>query len=409
MELLIYVLKLKKVWDLDIFDEDGFANSLSGISKVQERKENRMLTKLYVNNYRCLVNFEIEFDHLVLLLGTNGSGKTSIFDILYSIRRLIIDNDRVSEIFSLDDMTVWLDSKTQTFELSLSGNEGVYVYRLLLEFNKEAKRLQIDSETLHYNGKRLFEFIQGKVEMNLDDESGLGYPSDVTRSALTIVSDDYENKRISWFKKWIEMLFILNLQPKAMSSSSDKESSWLNPDGTNFVSWYRYISQEHQDKIPKIFKYLQESIPGFDSFKLETAGKSKNLKVGFRSDDDSQKTEYFDFDRISDGQRVLIVLHLLLVGLKDMGHTLMLDEPENYVALAEIQPWLMELSDACGVSIPQIIMISHHPELIDYFGAEKCRMIDREPLGPTRVKPVPTQFEGSLKLSEVIARGWEHE
>ncbi|MCB5271382.1 MAG: AAA family ATPase [Candidatus Cloacimonetes bacterium] len=368
-----------------------------------------MLTKLYVNNYRCLVNFEIEFDNLVLLLGTNGSGKTSIFDILYSIRRLIIDNDRVSEIFSLDDMTVWLDSKTQTFELTVSGNEGIYVYKLLVEFNKEAKRLQIDSETLHYNGKRLFEFMQGKVEMQLDDKAALGYPSDVTRSALTIVSDDYENKRITWFKKWFEMLFILNLQPKAMKPSSDNESSWLNPDGRNFVSWYRYISQEHQDKIPKIFKYLQESIPGFDSFKLETAGKSRTLKVGFRSEDKSQKTEYFDFDRISDGQRVLIVLHLLLVGLKDMGHTLMLDEPENYVALAEIQPWLMELGDACGVSIPQIIIISHHPELIDYFGAEKCRLIDREPLGPTRVKPVPTQFEGSLKLSEVIARGWEHE
>lgn len=79
MELLIYVLKLKKVWDLDIFDEDGFANSLSGISKVQERKENRMLTKLYVNNYRCLVNFEIEFDNLVLIpssLKRQGKAKT---------------------------------------------------------------------------------------------------------------------------------------------------------------------------------------------------------------------------------------------------------------------------------------------------------------------------------------------
>jgi predicted ATP-binding protein involved in virulence len=56
-----------------------------------------MLTKMYVNNYRCLVNFEIEFGNLTLLLGTNGSGKTTIFDILYKIRRLVIDNDRVGE------------------------------------------------------------------------------------------------------------------------------------------------------------------------------------------------------------------------------------------------------------------------------------------------------------------------
>jgi len=368
-----------------------------------------MLTKMYVNNYRCLVNFEIEFDTLTLLLGANGSGKTSIFDILYNIRRLVIDNDRVGEIFSLDDMTVWIDSKMQTFELSVKGNAGLYVYKLVIEYNKDDKRLQIDSETLHYNGKRLFEFNKGKVEMHLNDRSGLGYPADPTRSALTIVSENYENKKITWFKQWIEMLFILSIQPKTMSAIAESESSWLNLDGSNFVSWYRYISQEHQEKIPEIFNYLRESIPGYDSFKLENVGKSKILKVGFRSEDKSQKTQYFDFDHISDGQRVLIVLHMLIIGLKDMGHTLMLDEPENYVALAEIQPWLMELSDACGIRIPQIIVISHHPELIDYFGIKKCKLIEREPLGPTRVKPLPAQIDGGLKLSEVIARGWEHE
>ncbi len=49
-----------------------------------------MLTKLYANNYRCLVNFEVEFDSLTLLLGPNGGGKTSIFDLLYNLRKLII-------------------------------------------------------------------------------------------------------------------------------------------------------------------------------------------------------------------------------------------------------------------------------------------------------------------------------
>ena len=87
----------------------------------------------------------------------------------------------------------------------------------------------------------------------------------------------------------------------------------------------------------------------------------------------------------------------------------MMDEPENYVALREIQPWLMELSDVCGVKIPQIIIISHHPELIDYFGVEKSRLIVREPLGPARVKQIFNRFEDSLKLSELIARGWENE
>ena len=369
-----------------------------------------MLTKLYVNNYRCLVNFEIEFDNLILLLGTNGSGKTSIFDILYNIRTLIIDNAKIYEVFSTDDLTAWMDSQEQIFELHVKGNGGNYVYRLVVSHQKEQGKLRIDRETLSYEGKPIFSFEQGEIHLYNDHfNQGPTFTFDWYLSGLSMVAPRNDNTKLNWFKDWIKMLFIVNLQPRAIGSVSEGESTWLNRDGTNFVSWYRYISQEHQDKLFDLISHLRQSIPGFDSLKLETAGKHRMLKVGFHDGDKQAKTIFFDFDRLSDGQRVLLILHMLLISLKDMGHTLMLDEPENYVALAEIQPWLMELSDASGVSIPQIIIISHHPELIDYFGAEKCRLIDREPLGPTRVKPVPTQFEGSLKLSEVIARGWEHE
>ncbi len=92
--------------------------------------------------------------------------------------------------------------------------------------------------------------------------------------------------------------------------------------------------------------------------------------------------------------------------MQDMGHTVLIDEPENYVSLPEIQPWLMELNDACGGGFPQAVLISHHPELIDYLGPECGKWIERDPLGPTRVKDLPKQIEKGLKLSEQIARGW---
>jgi hypothetical protein len=96
----------------------------------------------------------------------------------------------------------------------------------------------------------------------------------------------------------------------------------------------------------------------------------------------------------------------LLVGLENQGFTILIDEPENHVALAEIQPWLMDLRDACGEGFPQAVLISHHPELIDYLGAESGRWIERDALGPSRVKKLPEHTDGSLSLSELIARGW---
>ena len=119
-------------------------------------------------------------------------------------------------------------------------------------------------------------------------------------------------------------------------------------------------------------------------------------------------------DEVPDGQRALIALYALLRLSRsrdrpaEPGSALFLDEPDNYVALAEIQPWLLELADSCGETIPQAVLCSHHPELIDYLGDDRGRLLVRERSGATRTETLEgIRIEGGLKLSEVIARGWE--
>jgi len=366
-----------------------------------------MLKRLYANNYRSLVNFEVNFNELTLLMGPNGGGKSTIFDLLYKIRHLLVDNAKISEVFPPGDLTAWVNKTEQSFELDVEGKDGLFSYKLVIAHNPDLKKQRVELEHLLLDGKPLFEFKQGDVKLYHDDhEPGPVYSFDWSVSALATIVPRSDNKKLTWFKKWVEMLFVLSLQPKAMSSESAEESDWLNRDGTNFASWYRYISQEHQDKIFQLTQQLRDTIPGFHAFKLEQAGKHKIMKVGFTDEEQSSSPIYFDFEQISDGQRVLIVLYSLLLGLKDLGHTVFLDEPENYVSLAEIQPWLMALNDACGDGFPQAVLISHHPELIDYLGQECGKWIEREPLGPTRVKKMPEQIDEDLKLSEQVARGW---
>ena len=367
-----------------------------------------MLKRLYADNYRCLVNFEIDFSEVTLLVGPNGGGKSTLFDLLFKIRELIVDNAKVSEIFPQDDITVWVNKNEQTFELDVQGEYGLYSYKLVISHNPEIKKQRVENEHLLLDGKTLFEFKQGEVKLYHDDyKPGPEYSFDWNVSALATIVPRSDNKKLTWFKNWIERMFIVTLQPKLMTSETAEESSWLNRNGTNFSSWYRYISQEHQDKIFKLTEQLRETIPGFHAFKLEQAGKHRILKVGFSEDENQNNFQYyFDFEQLSDGQRSMIVLYSLLLGLKDMGHTVFIDEPENYVSLPEIQPWLMELNDACGEGFPQAIVISHHPEFIDYLGPENGKWIEREPLGATRLKKLPTKIDKGLKLSEQIARGW---
>jgi predicted ATPase len=344
-------------------------------------------------------------------MGPNGGGKSTLFEALFSIRRLLIDNARISDVFSPDDLTAWVDktkNSTQTFELDIFGQEGLFKYKIVVSHNLGERKQRIELESLSFNEKPLFEFKQGEVRLFHDDHTpGPRYLFDWTLSALTTIPTNRpDNTKLTWFKNWIRTLFVIALQPKTMKSVSIEESDWIDRSGSNFASWYRYISQEHQDKVFQLTEKLRQTIPGFYAFKLEQAGKSRELKVGFIGADDKASSTYFDFEQLSDGQRVLVVLYSLLVGLKDQEYTLFLDEPENYVALFEIQPWLTQLQDSCGEGIRQTVIISHHPELVDFLGPETGKWIEREPLGPSRTKELTIDEESGMKLSEQIARGW---
>ncbi len=49
-----------------------------------------MLKKIYIHNFRCFSNFELNIDAISLFLGPNGSGKSTLFDALRKLRQFIV-------------------------------------------------------------------------------------------------------------------------------------------------------------------------------------------------------------------------------------------------------------------------------------------------------------------------------
>jgi predicted ATPase len=91
----------------------------------------------------------------------------------------------------------------------------------------------------------------------------------------------------------------------------------------------------------------------------------------------------------------------------EQGRTILLDEPENFVALAEIQPWLLRFVDAVDEQGAQAIVVSHHPEVLNTLASGGAVVFDRPQGGPTRVSPFPISTNEPLTPSEIVARGWE--
>ena len=390
-----------------------------------------MLKRLYVDNFRCLVNFELRLDRVNLLLGENGTGKTSVFDVLYRLQQFLAGNAKVLAVFPSTELTrwrtspdtgyptqsygvttgakqiLWRSGTTQRFELELQVGDAIYAYSLVIEHDEDLRRARIKSETLLLNGRKLFHFQEGNAELYHDDFTpGPQYPFDWTQSGVAVLQPRPDNKKLTRFRNEMEKIIIAGIHPMRMSSESRGEESALSRNMENFVSWYRFLSQEYQGAMLNLFEELKKVIPGFSSFSVKEAGEARVLKVMLEKPGGNGRPLAYDFSELSDGQRVLVALYAVLFGLKDEGVSLFLDEPDNFVALREIQPWLTALTDSCGEGIEQAVLISHHPEVLDQLALSSGRWFDRDNNGPTRVSDQPKVSVEGLKPSESMARGW---
>ncbi|MCD6296568.1 MAG: ATP-binding protein, partial [Deltaproteobacteria bacterium] len=215
--------------------------------------------------------------------------------------------------------------------------------------------------------------------------------------------------KLTWFKEWMDHLVVIQIIPSQMIQDSPKEDTQPSYYFENFVSWYRHVSQD-QGLAFKLMSELKEILPGFEYFKFEATGEKHRLLKAYFNGEEKNVSVGYSFGELSDGQRMLIVLYSLLhFSCSDtkFPDTLCLDEPENFLALPEIQPWLVSLYDHCMDGDVQALLISHHPELINYLLASPAgHWFEHHSNRPTRVKRIAADKTDGLPISELVARGW---
>lgn len=371
-----------------------------------------MLTRIYVDNYKSLVNFEMKVGQINLLLGPNGTGKSSVFEVLRKLRAFIGGEKQIQELFDNSTRTRWQTSRIQTFEIDVRDDQGNYRYELAVEHDELGQKMRVKRESLSLDGNPLLRFEQGEMRLFRDDYSeGPQYPFNWLLSAVGSILPRGDNRKLTRFKQKIQKLLIAQSLPALMGSESNQEESTPSDYLENFVSWYRYISQEDQGLTVELTGRLREILPGFDRFGFEAYGeRNRRLKAYFSRATAEGAENSYAFDELSDGQKNLIVLYAILIAAQRNGYILCLDEPENFLALPEIRPWLAELYNLCDEGKIQALLISHHPEMIDYLLASPIGYwFERQDNLSTRTRTIGAAEEDGLSISELIARGWLYE
>ncbi len=379
-----------------------------------------MLKRLYLHNYKCLVNFEINFDkNISLFLGENGSGKTSTFSALCEIQKFIIFNYRLDDkrledrkrIFNLSSVTRWEDDLIQKFEIDVEGNSGLYKYSLEIEHNPDKTCPRVRIESLSFDGKPLYNFLietesgmqAGKGRMFNDgkpNKNGIPYATDWFSSGIGSIQERSDNKKLVWFKKWLEHLFIAHINPSLIKIDMEREESHPEVDLSNYVAWLNYWNNENREGVTAVESQLKEIIKGFSSFKFSQYGAKKILEAKINN-------KFYRFDELSDGQKSLAALYTLVYCTPN-NSLICIDEPENFLALPEIQPWFDALYNQCAERNLQVILISHHPKIINFLASDSGYWFNRDDKF-TRVQKIVPENESGLSIAELIERGWIYE
>lgn len=372
-----------------------------------------MLTRLYIHNFRTFINFELQLGAMQLLLGPNGAGKTAVLEVMDRLRELICESARIHDTFPLGERSAGLSGTEGDMQFELDMQDpggGLYTYGLRIELDEGRGLQRVGREWLHYNGKPLFEAERGEAHLYRDDHSaGPSFPMDWSLSGVGFLMESPDNTRLTFFKEQLDRLHFIQLQPAEMTDESRTETSRPDSRLSNFADWYRYLVLARPERVHFLTEDLRSRLPGLAGLRFQEAGDGKLLYVDFDAETGGKVS--LRFGSLSDGQKALIGLYTVLRTLPGSdGLVLCIDEPENFLALPEIQPWLDELSDVVEEHECQVVLISHHPRLLNFLAAEQGIWFERSGgSGPTRIRPIgPDAAKGQLEIDELIERGWIH-
>lgn len=380
-----------------------------------------MLTRLHIENYKAIDKLTLEFRSKNLLMGLNGSGKSSVFEVLAGIKALVVGEEKVKDVFSLATVPQWLQNQDssvrQRFELTLEVGSSRYEYGLTLVQIQQGGRSHIAEESLSRNSERQL-WIQGGEAALAGD--GSVAPVEVEHSGhRSVFSLGMKSRAKSYqsqlaFREFLAGAHVFHLDPGRMTGLTRSPESQLTPDFSNFSSWYRRASLVDASAASLFLGDAREAIGGLRSLDYHDLGQGvmalqariegpPDLGLGTRRGNGDY---ILPIDALSEGQRALVGLYAATRFLAKEGAILCFDEPDNYLALAEIQPWLTRLLDLSDDRGGQFVIASHHPELINLLAPDYGIVLERDGSAPTSARTFSAARDCLLPAAEQVARGW---
>lgn len=352
-----------------------------------------MLQRIYVNNFRCLENFELLIKGMpsALLIGKNGAGKSTIASALEVLQKISRGINRMRDLEKLNlispkDFARGRSDVPIRFEIEVLLQDQLYKYVLALELPEKFRELRVFEEQLLVAGEPIYSRKEAQVTLHIGSQNREAqFMVDWHLVALPVIQEQSESDPLHIFKTWLARTIILAPIPSLMTGDSNGETLEPKRDGSNFGEWVSGLLSRYPAAYTQVDKYLREVMPDIQDFLNELIGKdSKSMMVRFAENNANLSIEFND---LSDGEKCFFLGAVILAANKFYGPLFCFwDEPDNYLSLSEVGHFVMSLRRSFKNS-GQILVTSHNEEAIRKFSNENTFILDRKShLEPTLVR-----------------------
>ena len=360
------------------------------------------IEQVRLKNFKMFQDVTVkEIQPFTVLVGANGSGKSTFFDVFGFLRDCLRDNVRTAlarrggfrEVVTRghESETILVEVK---IKMELSIGSRVVTYRI--EIAAPGGRVEVRHELLQYSRKT----VGGKPFKFIDFENGTGTAIINEESLFKELLSSFNNvkekreeqsldspdilaiKGLGQFRRFaaasgvrnlIENWYVSDFHIEAGRNSPDAGvAEHLSTEGENLALVAQFLFENHRDRFDKILEIMRQRVPGVANVE---AKQTEEGRVVLRFRDGSFK-DPFAARFVSDGTIKMFAYLVLLHDPKPFP-LLCIEEPENQLYPSLMEALAEEFEDyAAGDR--QVFVSTHSPDFLNAVAPKSLFVLSKD-------------------------------
>ena len=353
---------------------------------VELGKRNLMtlqIERICIRNFRAFRDMKIlHVPRLVVLIGANGSGKSSLFSVFGFLRDAMNTNVRTA-LAKLGGSRGFHEVRSRNcrgpikIEIAyrIRPKDPVVTYNICIDLDVNEKPV-VEKETLSYRplergaGWEFLNFSRGKGIVVTNEMKKVKTKDELEKEEQTLKSPDLlAIKGLSQFQEFPALVALGNLIErwhisdfhisKARAEPEVGYAEHLSRKGDNLALVIEYLHKNHPEVFSKIKNALQKRVPGITSVESRQTEEGRVL-LKFQ---DGAFADPFLARHVSDGT-IQMLAYLTLLYAPDPHPLLCVEEPENQL-YPSLLPELVEEFRCYAQRGGQVLVSTHSPDFLN--------------------------------------------